>query len=156
MLKDIFTRLPRQRRTGIYSATQIAGVEALAGTGLRNPVRVAIKVHMRNGTGQDGDSKLTAKRQRTPVSLQCRYLIVSTREKLAHMAYLLAYHPQQTFIMYLMTCAFVDYLRRLPLPEILEVASKDASSSGESLSPSPRLICTPHDKMSQTQREKLC
>ena len=149
------TRLPRQRRTGIYSATQIAGVEALARAGLRNPVRVAIKVHMRNGTGQDGDSKLTAKRQRTPVSLQCRQLIVSPREKFAHMAYILACHPQQKCIMYLMTCAFVDYFCRLPLAEILDVASKDASSSGESLSPSPSPICTLHDKMSQTQREKL-
>ncbi|CDF32389.1 unnamed protein product [Chondrus crispus] len=84
-LTDILTRLPRQRRTGIYSATQTAEVEALARAGLRNPVRVAIK--------------------RTPASLQCRYHIVSPREKLAHMAYLLASHPQQKFIVYLMTCA---------------------------------------------------
>lgn len=153
-LTDILTRLPRQRRTGIYSATQTAEVEALARAGLRNPVRVAIKVHMRNGTGQDGDSKSTAKRQRTPASLQCRYHIVSPREKLAHMAYLLASHPQQKFIVYLMTCAFVDYFRRLPLAEILEVASKDVTSSEESLSPSPRPICALHGKMSQAKRER--
>jgi ATP-dependent RNA helicase DDX55/SPB4 len=37
-------RLPRQRRTGLFSATQTEAVQALARAGLRNPVRVNVAV----------------------------------------------------------------------------------------------------------------
>lgn len=43
-LDAIMARLPRQRRTGLFSATQTEAVEALMRAGLRNPVRVAVAV----------------------------------------------------------------------------------------------------------------
>ncbi|RXH94695.1 hypothetical protein DVH24_024379 [Malus domestica] len=39
-INDIMSRLPKLRRTGLFSATQTEAVEELARAGLRNPVRV--------------------------------------------------------------------------------------------------------------------
>ncbi|BBG98092.1 P-loop containing nucleoside triphosphate hydrolases superfamily protein [Prunus dulcis] len=39
-INDIISRLPKLRRTGLFSATQTEAVEELARAGLRNPVRV--------------------------------------------------------------------------------------------------------------------
>lgn len=41
-LNSILVRLPRQRRTGLFSATQTKEVQALVRAGLRNPVAVAV------------------------------------------------------------------------------------------------------------------
>lgn len=45
---------PRQRRTGLFSATQTEAVEALARAGLRNPVRVNVAVTAKNGQQRRG------------------------------------------------------------------------------------------------------
>ena len=39
----ILSYLPKQRRTGLFSATQTDEVEALIRAGLRNPVRITVK-----------------------------------------------------------------------------------------------------------------
>ena len=52
-LDTIMARLPKQRRTGLFSATQTEAVEALARAGLRNPVRVNVAVTNQNRQGQD-------------------------------------------------------------------------------------------------------
>lgn len=41
-LTDIISRVPKLRRTGLFSATQTEAVEELARAGLRNPVRVEV------------------------------------------------------------------------------------------------------------------
>jgi ATP-dependent RNA helicase DDX55/SPB4 len=41
-LNSILIHLPRQRRTGLFSATQTREVQALVRAGLRNPVAVAV------------------------------------------------------------------------------------------------------------------
>lgn len=153
-LTDILTRLPRQRRTGIYSATQTAEVEALARAGLRNPVRVAVRVQTRDKAERDGPSESTPKRQRTPASLQCWYHVVSPRDKLAHMIQLLASRPDEKFIVYFMTCACVDYYRRLPLRSMLQKVLAGRAPVLSSDDKSSRLFCALHGKMSQAKREK--
>ena len=42
-INAIIARLPKQRRTGLFSATQTDEVEELARAGLRNPVRVTVR-----------------------------------------------------------------------------------------------------------------
>lgn len=42
-LNTILGFLPKQRRTGLFSATQTREVESLARAGLRNPVAVTVK-----------------------------------------------------------------------------------------------------------------
>ena len=46
-LNAILARLPKQRRTGLFSATQTAEVLQLVRAGLRNPVKVEVKVQAR-------------------------------------------------------------------------------------------------------------
>jgi ATP-dependent RNA helicase DDX55/SPB4 len=43
-LTGIIQALPKQRRTGLFSATMTEAVSELVRTGLRNPVRVVVKV----------------------------------------------------------------------------------------------------------------
>lgn len=43
-LTRILQRLPKQRRTGLFSASMTEGVDQLVRVGLRNPVRIAVKV----------------------------------------------------------------------------------------------------------------
>ena len=58
--------LPKQRRTGLFSATQTSQVEDLVRAGLRNPVRVTVKEKALDG--QDVN-------QRTPVTLKNYYMV---------------------------------------------------------------------------------
>lgn len=157
-LTDILMRLPKQRRTGIYSATQTEEVEALARAGLRNPVRVVVRVHVHNADGvmEDMSRKSSSKRQRIPASLCCYYSIISPRHKLAHLIELLAKNRGEKFIIYFITCACVEYYRRLPLSDMLcDAMTRSDSTSADMENPSQsRLFAALHGKMSQTRREK--
>jgi ATP-dependent RNA helicase DDX55/SPB4 len=118
-LQKIISRLPKQRRTGLFSASMSEAVDQLIRVGLRNPVRIAVKVKARaapNGTGEDG--KIEDKR--TPASLQMSYLTIPASNKIPAMRQILAaLQPQpQKSILYLATCYSVDYFQHV-LPEIL-------------------------------------
>lgn len=140
-LTDILTRLPRQRRTGIYSATQTKEVDALARAGLRNPVKVAVKVAIK------GEELGCIEKRRIPASLRCEYSVVSHRDRLAHFIRLLSLNPDKKFVAYFMTCACIEYIRRLPLDDMIcEVGAGDKGKK--------RLFCALHGKMSQTRRER--
>ena len=52
-LQKILQRLPKQRRTGLFSASVSEAVDQLVRVGLRNPVRIAVKVKSANGA-EDG------------------------------------------------------------------------------------------------------
>lgn len=114
-LTKIIARLPKQRRTGLFSASVgDAVVGGLVRTGLRNPVKIAVKVH-------------TAKREkRTPASLAMAYILATPSQRLVHLQRILspasalfpaASLPQKT-ILYLSSCASVDYFAHL-FPAIL-------------------------------------
>ncbi|GIL48809.1 hypothetical protein Vafri_5230, partial [Volvox africanus] len=45
-LDAVMARLPKQRRTGLFSATQTEAVQELARAGLRNPVRVNVAINV--------------------------------------------------------------------------------------------------------------
>ena len=51
-LQKILGRLPKQRRTGLFSASVSEAVGEIVRVGLRNPVKIAVKVKSVNG-GQD-------------------------------------------------------------------------------------------------------
>lgn len=50
-LQKILGHLPKQRRTGLFSASISEAVDQIVRVGLRNPVKVAVKV--RGGSGVD-------------------------------------------------------------------------------------------------------
>lgn len=48
-LSKILARLPKQRRTGLFSASVSEAVDQLVRVGLRNPVKIAVKVKGASG-----------------------------------------------------------------------------------------------------------
>lgn len=102
VLHSIIGRLPKQRRTGLFSATMTDAVSQLVRTGLRNPVKIVVQVKAK--AGQD---------KRTPTSLQIGYMILKPKEKVTQMIRLLHYSLQvdqhSKSIVYFPTCAAVDY-----------------------------------------------
>ena len=73
-LNSIISRLPKLRRTGLFSATQTEAVEELAKAGLRNPMRVVVRAETKSLTGSALSDQ--ASHSKTPSSLQlvvCRF-----------------------------------------------------------------------------------
>jgi ATP-dependent RNA helicase DDX55/SPB4 len=57
-INSIITRLPKLRRTGLFSATQTEAVEELAKAGLRNPVRVEVRAETKRVNGHASSEQL--------------------------------------------------------------------------------------------------
>jgi ATP-dependent RNA helicase DDX55/SPB4 len=109
-LTKILNLLPKQRRTGLFSASVSEAVDQIIRVGLRNPVKIAVKVKGANGVED----------KRTPASLRMTYVVAPASHKLPALAALLKRIeplPLRT-IVYLSTCAAVDYFQAL-LPAIL-------------------------------------
>jgi ATP-dependent RNA helicase DDX55/SPB4 len=103
-LQKILQRLPKQRRTGLFSASVSEAVGEIVRVGLRNPVKIAVKV--KSAAGED---------KRTPASLQMSYLLTPASHKFPALLSLLSQlepTPQKT-IVYLSTCAAVDYFQHI-------------------------------------------
>ncbi|KHO01831.1 DEAD-like helicase [Metarhizium album ARSEF 1941] len=113
-LQKIISHLPKQRRTGLFSASVSEAVGEIIRVGLRNPVKIEVRVKMRDG-GLLQDRK-------TPASLQMAYLILPATQKLPALAQLLGKLPitPQRTIVFLSTCAAVDYFQHV-LPCLLPV-----------------------------------
>ena len=103
-LQKILGRLPKQRRTGLFSASVSEAVGEIVRVGLRNPVKIAVKV--KSAAGDD---------KRTPASLQMSYLLTQPNHKFPALLSLLSQlHPTpQKTIVYLSTCAAVDYFQHI-------------------------------------------
>ncbi|KAK5997245.1 ATP-dependent rRNA helicase SPB4 [Cladobotryum mycophilum] len=112
-LSGILSHLPKQRRTGLFSASVSEAVSEIIRVGLRNPVKIEVKVKMKNGGGIVED-------RRIPASLQMCYTVQPASHKLPALAQILEQLPvkPQRSIVFLSTCAAVDYFQHI-LPEIL-------------------------------------
>lgn len=151
---DILTRLPKQRRTGMYSATQTSEVDSLARAGMRNPVRVAVRVQGQTENGDDAVDTVR-KRLRIPTSVKCFYRCVSPRDKIAALFQLLVKNRSAKVIVYFLTCACVEYFRRLPLEEMLnQTASLMEGDQDESPQTEGRKFFSLHGKLIQKRRER--
>ena len=64
----IVAKCPKQRRTGLFSATMTDAVEELIRMGLRNPVRVVVKIEQRGNSSNEQN-------QRTPTTFFHDFLI---------------------------------------------------------------------------------
>jgi ATP-dependent RNA helicase DDX55/SPB4 len=117
-LQRILSRLPKQRRTGLFSASVSEAVDQLVRVGLRNPVRIAVKVKTRVN-GKVGEELTEDKK--TPASLQMTYMLTPPSHKIPAIQKLLQTlqpQPQKT-ILYLATCFSVDYFQHV-LPAIFK------------------------------------
>ncbi|XP_061459439.1 ATP-dependent RNA helicase DDX55 isoform X2 [Rhineura floridana] len=98
-LNSILDFLPKQRRTGLFSATQTQEVENLVRAGLRNPVRISVKEKGMSSTNT----------QKTPTRLQNYYMICKADEKFNQLVHFLRQHKPEKHIVFFSTCACVEY-----------------------------------------------
>ena len=118
-LDAILAALPKQRRTGLFSATQTAAVRDLARSGLRNPSRVAVQVQVAHA-GMPTTVAADGGRRAVPAELSTRYVVCAPEEKLGQLlAFLKGPGMGQKVIVYCMTCAVVDFLQ-ISLPVVEE------------------------------------
>lgn len=156
----IIARLPKQRRTGLFSATQTEAVHALARAGLRNPVRVNVTLSNANANagGERGEGAgAPSTSQRTPSLLQLWHVgVQNPMEKLAWMVkHLDELARTQKVIVYFLTCANVDYfstvmpmlpalkgIELFPLHGKMKQKQREAELAKFAAAPSGALLCT--------------
>ncbi|KAI8808862.1 P-loop containing nucleoside triphosphate hydrolase protein [Cladochytrium replicatum] len=103
-LNAIISRLPKQRRTGLFSATMTDALNELVRAGLRNPARIVVKVESKNKNMEE---------QRIPTSLAVTYLLCEPDQKLAQLLHLFKMHDSSKFMVYFCTGACVDYFYKV-------------------------------------------
>ena len=104
-VKAILARLPKQRRTGLFSATMTDALTDLVKAGLRNPVRVVVKV----------EDKATQMVQRIPATLQVYYSLIEPDAKFEYLLRCLidSHGKNEKCIVYFATCHCVDYYTKI-------------------------------------------
>lgn len=133
-LTNILACLPKQRRTGLFSATMTDGLSELVRVGLRNSVRVVVKVEVKrkNGSLMEGQAlerripagSVIRRLLRTIVlthlifiRLHIFYTECPSSEKLIQLFHIINHEAScknsSRFIVYFATCACVDYLYRV-------------------------------------------
>ncbi|KIJ70539.1 hypothetical protein HYDPIDRAFT_23639 [Hydnomerulius pinastri MD-312] len=143
-LTRIITHLPKQRRTGLFSATMTDAdaLSELVRVGLRNPARIVVKVQSKRSKKLDGKHEKgeVVEERRIPAGLQNFYISCLASEKLVQLVRVIehevATHSASHFIVYFTTCAAVDYFYRV-LPKILPPNTKLHSLHGH-LQPTAR------------------
>ena len=98
VLKEIISRLPKQRRTSLFSATMTDGLNELVKAGLRNPVKIVVKIKDQVD-------------QRIPSNLDVYYDISKAEHKLEKLVQFLSSKTEKS-IVYFCTCACVDYFHK--------------------------------------------
>ncbi|KAK9532221.1 hypothetical protein VZT92_009618 [Zoarces viviparus] len=102
-LNTILGHLPKQRRTGLFSATQTQELEKLVRAGLRNPVRIAVK---------EKGVAASAIVQKTPSRLCNYYTICRAEKKFNNLVAFIRQHKQEKHLIFFSTCACVEYFGR--------------------------------------------
>ncbi|XP_054468289.1 ATP-dependent RNA helicase DDX55 [Anoplopoma fimbria] len=102
-LNTILGHLPKQRRTGLFSATQTQELEKLVRAGLRNPVRIAVK---------EKGVAATAAIQKTPSRLCNYYTICRAENKFNNLVAFLRQRKLEKHLVFFSTCACVEYFGR--------------------------------------------
>uniref|UniRef100_A0A671UN93 ATP-dependent RNA helicase n=1 Tax=Sparus aurata TaxID=8175 RepID=A0A671UN93_SPAAU len=98
-LNTILGYLPKQRRTGLFSATQTQELEKLVRAGLRNPVRITVK--------EKGVAATAV--QKTPSRLSNYYTV---KDKFNSLVAFLRQHKHEKNLVFFSTCACVEYYGR--------------------------------------------
>ncbi|XP_062514062.1 ATP-dependent RNA helicase DDX55-like [Corticium candelabrum] len=101
-INTILSYLPKQRQTGLFSATQTSEIEALIRAGLRNPVRVTLREK----------SSLENVSQRTPTTLKNFYLVCPANQKFSNLVAFVKKHRGEKVMVFMSTCACVEYFAK--------------------------------------------
>lgn len=125
-LTSILRLLPKQRRTGLFSATMTDAMNELVRVGLRNPVRVVVKVETKT-TARDGkttNGSTSVNDKRTPASLENHFMSMRAEHKLLQLIRILRAEskrkeddlPMRKAIVFFATCAQVNFFYKVLSP----------------------------------------
>lgn len=145
-INQILSMLPKQRRTGLFSATQTQEVRELARAGMRNPVTVAVKV--KHDASKLNTSHGQHSSQAIPTTLDNKYLICKYEERPGHLATFLTDHNKDKVIVFVSTCACVDFYS-------LAFSQLARNEKNLSLIPPSMLVVGLHGKMAPKKRKAL-
>ncbi|KAI5964294.1 SPB4 [Candida pseudojiufengensis] len=98
----ILKNLPKQRRTGLFSATISSAGDTIFRTGMNNPVK--IKVNTKNFLGEQ---------QNAPSSLTLSYMFVEPSEKIRTLLTILKEYEFKKVIVYFPTCTSVKHFYQI-------------------------------------------
>lgn len=101
-LNKILAHLPKQRRTGLFSATQTQEVKALARAGLRNPATISVQV-----AGAKDSAQIT------PSTLRNYYCLVGHDQRLSALHHFLTSKRGEKMLVFFSTCSAVDFFGRV-------------------------------------------
>jgi len=120
-ISQLLAFLPKQRRTGLFSATQTKEVRELARAGMRNPVSISVRVQTRPNANNDQNSDLVTRnnnaetpalptlQQATPSTLDNCYMVCEYDQRPDEILNFLRTHLDKKIIVFCATCACVDY-----------------------------------------------
>lgn len=117
-LQEILTHLPKMRRTALFSATTSSSSlrEWMHRVGMRNPVWIDVTVTASSSSSKvekdspTNDTTATHHReQATPSSLANFYMVTPLDEKLSRLVAFLKQHQDEKVIVFLLTCACVEF-----------------------------------------------
>ena len=101
-VQDIIKKLPKQRRTGLFSATMTTDIECLIKAGLRNPVYIDVKITKSNTEA--------ASTQKVPTGLTNYFAIFpSYFEKLPALIKFILENSEKKIIIFFGTCASSNF-----------------------------------------------
>ena len=99
---SILKKLPKQRRTGLFSATISSAGDTIFKTGMNNPVKVQVKT--KNFLGEQ---------QNAPTSLQLSYMMLQPEFKLTTLLTILRDYDFKKVIVYFPTCTSVKHFYQI-------------------------------------------
>lgn len=128
-IATILARLPKMRRTGIFSATTTFTSNKsikplLQRAGMRNPVLINVQVAAKKEDSKNNAISPSSQEQEdssstkpstlnentyTPTSLTNYYLVTTLEQKISRLAAFLKSHRDEKIIVFFLTCACVDF-----------------------------------------------
>lgn len=114
-LEVILKSFPKQRRTGLFSATQTNETKKLIRAGLRNPALISVKVSeskQKSTKGTEAQHQ-TIEERVVPEKLTNYYLVCEEDEKLQKLVQFLLCNQTQKVIVFVSTCACVDFFAKI-------------------------------------------
>ena len=112
-INQILSLLPKQRRTGLFSATQTKELKDLIRAGMRNPVSIVVRVNIDSNLMTENSNNKTMTGLLTqsivPSTLSNYYQICSYENRPAAIVKFISQHLNSKIIVFLSTCACVDY-----------------------------------------------
>lgn len=99
---NILKKLPKQRRTGLFSATISSAGNTIFRTGMNNPVKVQVK--SKNYFGEQSNS---------PKSLQLSYMMINPELKITTLLTILSKYQYKKAIVYFPTCTSVKHFYQI-------------------------------------------